>query len=49
MFRHLPNAKSEGQYYKFMFQRLAAQDQYLIMKMKSIYECFQWIGLSSAN
>lgn len=49
VFSHLFNAKSEGQYYKFIFQRLVAQDQYLIMKTKSVYKCFQWIELSSAN
>lgn len=49
MFSHLSNAKVEGQYYKIMFQRLLTQNQYLVMKMKSIYKCFQWIGLSSAN
>lgn len=41
MFSHLSNAQSEGQYYIFMFQRLVAQDQYLIMKMKGVYKCLQ--------
>ena len=49
MFSHLSNANVEGQYCKIMFQRLLTQDQYVVMKVKGTYKCFQLIGRSSAN